>query len=153
MGKGITPIIATVLLLMMTVAAAGAAYVWMNSLQDQIQKEVENTAGSLADSSRLEFQFRYRKCNSTDSTAEVYLENTGQAKINQGPVSLTLVDTDGLDLEFVEDENAMVKDFNVDTFLQLKFNLTTDMGNGEEYILKVSLPGGVVGSQLCVARD
>lgn len=36
--KGITPVIAIVLLLMMTVAAAGMAYVWIMSLQEQIQQ-------------------------------------------------------------------------------------------------------------------
>ena len=34
--KGITPVIAIVLLLMMTVAAAGMAYVWIMSLQEDI---------------------------------------------------------------------------------------------------------------------
>ena len=37
--KGITPVIAIVLLLMMTVAAAGMAYVWIMSLQEDIEEQ------------------------------------------------------------------------------------------------------------------
>ncbi|RLG13453.1 MAG: hypothetical protein DRN71_04805 [Candidatus Nanohalarchaeota archaeon] len=37
--KGITPVIAIVLLLMMTVAAAGMAYVWIMSLQESVQNQ------------------------------------------------------------------------------------------------------------------
>jgi len=37
--KGITPVIAIVLLLMMTVAAAGMAYVWIMGLQEDIQEQ------------------------------------------------------------------------------------------------------------------
>ena len=159
MKKGVTPIIATVLLLMMTVAAAGAAYLWMNSLQSQIQNEVERTANTVAGASELEFQYRFRKCNATDSSVyghteiEAYVENTGQGNINQGPVGLTLIDDEGIDLEFVQRDDAMTEDFDVDTFLYLGFNVTTDLVAGVDYIIKISLPGGVTGSQICTAKD
>ncbi len=39
--KGITPVIAIVLLLMMTVAAAGMAYVWIMSIQEDIAADTE----------------------------------------------------------------------------------------------------------------
>lgn len=159
MSKGISPIIATVLLLMMTVAAAGGAYVWMTSLQTQIQKQVEDTAGSITGSSQLEFQFRYRKCNATETGGSYYhneieliLENTGQATIEQGPVGLTLIDEQGSDLEFVQNNGGMQSDFPVDTFLALNFNVSTDLVPENDYVLKVSLPGGVIGSQLCTAK-
>lgn len=41
MRKGITPVIAIVLLLMMTVAIAGVAYVWLTKVQEDIQKGTE----------------------------------------------------------------------------------------------------------------
>ena len=160
MSKGITPIIATVLLLMMTVAASGAAYLWMTTLQDQIQRQVETTATNVAGASELEFQFRYKKCNATETggmyshnEVEVYLENTGQGTINQGPVGLTLIDDEGNDLEFVQRTDAMTEDFHVDTFLYIGFNVTTDLVKDYEYILRVSLPGNAVGSQICTARE
>jgi flagellin-like protein len=160
MSKGITPVIATVLLLMMTVAASGAAYLWMTSLQSEIQKSVQQTAQGVTGTTDLEFQFRSKKCNATESSPpfthneiEVYLQNTGQGLIEQGPVGLTLVDDEGNDLEFVERTDAMTKDFEVNKYLFLGFNVTTDLVENEEYILRISLPGGVVGSQICTARE
>jgi len=45
--KGITPVIAIVLLLMMTVAAAGMAYVWIMSLQENIASDTEKDLETL----------------------------------------------------------------------------------------------------------
>ncbi len=45
--KGITPVIAIVLLLMMTVAAAGMAYVWIMSLQEDIAEDTERDLDNL----------------------------------------------------------------------------------------------------------
>lgn len=39
MSKGITPVIAIILLLLMTVAAAGAAYIWISRVQEQISSQ------------------------------------------------------------------------------------------------------------------
>lgn len=41
--KGITPVIAIVLLLMMTVAAAGMAYVWVTGVQQETQNAVSES--------------------------------------------------------------------------------------------------------------
>ena len=45
--KGITPVIAIVLLLMMTVAAAGMAYVWIMSLQEDIAEDTNRDLDNL----------------------------------------------------------------------------------------------------------
>lgn len=45
--KGITPVIAIVLLLMMTVAAAGMAYVWIMSLQEGIAADTDKDLAAL----------------------------------------------------------------------------------------------------------
>ena len=45
--KGITPVIAIVLLLMMTVAAAGMAYVWIMSIQEDIGADTERDLANL----------------------------------------------------------------------------------------------------------
>lgn len=44
--KGITAVIATVLLLMMTVAAAGVSYTWIMDMQKSIQKDTEEKYAS-----------------------------------------------------------------------------------------------------------
>ncbi len=45
--KGITPIIAVILLLMMTIAIAGLAYTWLQRTQATIQSSTENTTTTL----------------------------------------------------------------------------------------------------------
>src|SRR3989338_7036496 len=45
--KGITPIIAVILLLMMTIAIAGLAYTWLQRTQTTIQTSTENTTSTL----------------------------------------------------------------------------------------------------------
>ncbi|HIJ98298.1 TPA: hypothetical protein H1012_03585 [archaeon] len=45
--KGITPIIAVILLLMMTIAIAGLAYTWLQRTQATIQTSTENTTITL----------------------------------------------------------------------------------------------------------
>ncbi|MFH1127155.1 MAG: archaellin/type IV pilin N-terminal domain-containing protein [archaeon] len=54
--KGITPVIAIVLLLMMTVAAAGMAYVWIMSVQEGIASDTDQDISNLQDekNTRLE---------------------------------------------------------------------------------------------------
>src|SRR3990167_8221256 len=46
-SKGITPIIAVILLLMMTIAIAGLAYTWLQRTQATIQTSTENTTLTL----------------------------------------------------------------------------------------------------------
>lgn len=40
--RGITPVIAIILLLLMTVAAAGAAYIWISRIQEQISSQTSS---------------------------------------------------------------------------------------------------------------
>ncbi len=47
--KGITPVIALVLLLMMTVAAAGMAYVWFMDVQEETQDTVKDSLSQRTD--------------------------------------------------------------------------------------------------------
>ncbi|PIO00221.1 hypothetical protein COT72_02415 [archaeon CG10_big_fil_rev_8_21_14_0_10_43_11] len=171
-SRGVTPIIATVLLLMMTVAAAGAAYLWMTSLQGLIQSEVEGTATFVTTQSAFQFDVRFRRCiAATDldpderNTIEVTLENTGTAPIEEGPVGITLRDENGNDLTFNSNETMMGaylgsvgrSTFQVDTFLNLEWSVSDwdspiTLEEDTDYILYISLPGGVVGSSRCTGR-
>ena len=49
MKKGITAVVAIVLLLMMTVGAAGLAYVWVTNLQNKVQDTTGSNVKSMAD--------------------------------------------------------------------------------------------------------
>ncbi len=166
-NKGVTPIIATVLLLMMTVAAAGAAYLWMTNLQSLIQSEVEGTATFITTQSALQFDVRFKKCLAYDNPGnpniiQVTLENTGTSDISRGPVGLTLRNEDGNDISFQSNETMMQNylssvgrsSFEVDTFLNLEWYISEwdnpiQLIDGTDYILYISLPGGVSGTSKC----
>lgn len=66
MRKGITPVVAIILLLLMTIAAAGAAYLWITKLQ-----------GILAESAQGSWVDTQRKTNSKISIESIYNDTNG----------------------------------------------------------------------------
>lgn len=165
--KGITPIIATVILLMMTVAAAGAAYLWMTNLQGLIQTEVEGTATFVTSQSALQFDVVHRRCiayssPSTPNIIEAVLLNSGTKDIDSGTVGITIRDEEGNDLAF-QSNDTMMEDylnsvghssFGIDTYLSLIWDVSEwtaflQITEGTDYILYLSLPGGVSGTTKC----
>lgn len=74
--KGITPVIAIVLLLMMTVAAAGMAYVWIMSLQEGIAADTDADIARLQDqkNTRLEIVSVY---NTSAGEMNFIIKNAG----------------------------------------------------------------------------
>ena len=81
--KGITPIIAIILLLMMTVAVAGAAFFWLSRIQNQLQGGVESFQGTILTqvaSSVDVVDVGYINA-SGDQNMTIYLQNTGNTEI------------------------------------------------------------------------
>lgn len=73
--KGITPIIAVVLLLMMTVAAAGLAYTWVIGVQTSIQERVGQEALTLGE--RRPLLVVQESGNVTNAPITLLLQNPG----------------------------------------------------------------------------
>ncbi len=65
MRKGITPVVAIILLLLMTIAAAGAAYIWVTRLQGTLE---ETSGGGISDTQR--------RTNTRLSIENIYNEST-----------------------------------------------------------------------------
>ena len=78
--KGITPIIAIILLLMMTVAVAGAAFFWLSRIQNQLQGGVESFQGTMMTqiASKVDV-VAANYINNTNLT--IFFQNTGNTKI------------------------------------------------------------------------
>lgn len=80
--KGITPVIAIVLLLMMTVAAAGAAYTWFSQMQERLQSEA--TRGL-----QTELSLRDLRCNAKPTnTMELAVSNSGSTSVDLSDVDV-----------------------------------------------------------------
>ncbi len=81
-SKGITPIISVILLLMMTVAIAGAAFFWTQRMQNQLQGSVESYQSTLL--TRMSSKVDIREGTNYNVSTEnltIVLQNTGNTKI------------------------------------------------------------------------
>ncbi|MDY6762027.1 MAG: archaellin/type IV pilin N-terminal domain-containing protein, partial [Candidatus Nanohaloarchaea archaeon] len=83
MRKGITPVVAMVLLLMMTVAAAGAAYVWTQGIITGQQEEAEEQLNT-------EITVRDLQCTASNGNVEFFLDNTGSQTVQASDVTVYL---------------------------------------------------------------
>lgn len=87
--KGVTPVIAIVLLLMMTVAAAGAAYTWFSQMQEQLQSRATADLQS-------ELTVRDLRCNAKpDNTIVISLSNSGSTSLDLDDVDVFVRGSDG----------------------------------------------------------
>jgi len=81
--KGISPVIAIILLLMMTVAVAGAAFFWLSRIQNQLQGGVESFQGTVFTqiASAVDVvDADYVNASSTENLT-IFFQNTGNTKI------------------------------------------------------------------------
>jgi len=82
--KGISPIIAIILLLMMTVAVAGAAFFWLTRIQNELQggtsAATTRTFTQLATSIDV-IDADYNLVSATQENLSIFFHNTGNTKI------------------------------------------------------------------------
>ncbi len=83
MRKGITPVVAMVLLLMMTVAAAGAAYIWTQGIISGQQEEAEQQLDT-------EITVRDLQCTASNGEIDFFLDNTGSTTVEAGDITVYL---------------------------------------------------------------
>lgn len=79
--KGITPIIAIVLLLMMTVAAFGLTFMWVQETQSEIQNSISRDITDVTDKNSAQFNIE-SIFNNTDGNVSIVLRNTGRYSFN-----------------------------------------------------------------------
>jgi flagellin-like protein len=88
--KGISPVIAIILLLMMTVAVAGAAFFWLSRIQNQLQGGVESFQGTIFTqiSAAVDVVDADYINASGNENLTIFFQNTGNTKV---PVSNSAV--------------------------------------------------------------
>lgn len=79
--KGITPIIAVILLLMMTIAIGGLGYVWIQRLQTSVQTGTENTTTQFTTGAKVQLSIDGYNSTCTAATSlvsvRIYGRNAG----------------------------------------------------------------------------
>ena len=96
--KGLTPIIATVLLLMLTIVAFGMAYVWLSKMQNNTQNTISNQVSQVAGQlgNYLNIISVYKD---TSGNTVVVVKNTGNAAISANMLGNATLLIDGVPVQ------------------------------------------------------
>jgi flagellin-like protein len=87
--RGITPVIAIILLLLMTVAAAGSAYIWVNLIQEQIT--TESQAGLETNLQKVHGQFSIESVWNSSTKLCMTIRNSGTVAYSESQMNLLSV--------------------------------------------------------------
>ncbi len=156
--RGLSPIIGVVLLIMMTVAVMGAAYLWVTSLQQSVQQTSSQQMGTMQ---RGQINVLSTDCNSSSGIINVVVRNIGTVTIPKGNVTLEVKDNNGVHLNILYKD--MTNNFAPNQIITLKYNLTdsqesleqktTTLSQDATYNLKISFPDGTAQAISCVAHS
>ena len=105
MKKGISAVIAIVLILMITIALAAMAYVWFTTVFGEISEEAGESAGDVTESMQTRFSIEAAKYNATASSVIISIRNTGTGEIDLTNVAAYV---DGVASEDVTTESEVL---------------------------------------------
>jgi flagellin-like protein len=91
--KSITPIISTILLILITIITSTAAYFWMMDVMEQIQQDTEENINSNPSNDLTDFTLISVSCNSTINSINITVLNNGIGDIGTGTSILILADS------------------------------------------------------------
>ncbi len=156
--RGLSPIIGVVLLIMMTVAVMGAAYLWITSLQQSVQQSASQQMGTMQ---RGQINILSADCNATNDIVKLVVRNMGTVTIPKGNVTMEIKDANGVHLNIMYYD--MTSNFAPNKLLTLTYNLsdssksleskTTDLVADSTYQLTISFPDGTTQSVTCTAHS
>ena len=149
-SKAITPIISIILLLMMTVVASTAAYLWMSSIQSNIQQSVQSNLEDSFQGQLTSFTIISSSCESTPDNVTAVLMNTKSVNINSKDLVLTLTASNGATIDIIIDPNFAGLDASESVSMELES--AYDIQSGTRYSMKVTIPGGTSMTDTCTAQ-
>ena len=146
--KGVSPVVATVLMVAITIGAAVVAYAWFMSMQSSIQAGASRCAGTVG---KERISVEAVKCdNPPGDRLHIYVRNLGDERIN-GKFTITVKDASTDIVIYSTSKNADIpkgdrKDIIVDDIGNL--NGCKVSGTDSEYVtVEVVTPGGAVDSK------
>lgn len=147
---GVTPVVSVVLLLMMTVAAAGAAYGWFTQIQNDIQAEASRQF-------ETDMSTKDLRCirNATGSYIFVALKNSGSRDVEGAEVDLFIYDNNNNIFEVAENLDWSAQAFtNAGEFDQVTERISRDLTEGSFYTVEAdfTLSGSSFPLGPCIAE-
>ncbi len=142
MRRGITPVVAVVLLLMMTIGAAGGAYAWFTQIQDEAQEEADTTLAS---------SFTVKDVRCTTQEIEIAASNTGDVEFGSDTADVYLYH-DGTLARAAEIDLSTAGFRQPGGFGRVADWLPDNVTAGREYRVEVEVPdSGVTATDRCTA--
>ncbi|MBR9677762.1 MAG: hypothetical protein GOU97_00490 [Nanoarchaeota archaeon] len=154
-SKGVTPVIAQIIMLLIAVAIAVSAYYFIISLQTDIEtggtastKKIVSTSGKVLNLISI-------KCNAS-ATYDVVLtvQNAGVGKIDSGYWQGVLIDQAGNDLE-TNQSDASEAAMTQSGFITLEFNFGSYLlaaNTNTTYSVKAYSPDGAIVTGTCILQ-
>ena len=153
-SKGITPVIATVLLLMMTVSAAAGAYYWITTVQGNLQEQAQGAiiASGVSGNYRVSILSGGTTCVGSTNDITLYVKNSGPSDIPAGNWYIFVKNTQGVGVG-TWINNSAVGVFNADSTTSIDFDLSGSGGisSGNSYTLQLNAPKGASATGTCRA--
>jgi len=134
---------------MMTVAAAGAAFFWITTIQSRIQGQVGTQAASSASSSR-QFKVLGSKCGYVIPVSiNVTIQNVGELIIDSGATAVTVSDAEARIIS--TNTSILAANLEANGITDINFFIGTNLTQNKTYGIKVTLPGGAEQTSTCKA--
>lgn len=147
--KTISPIISTIILVLLTITISTTAYYWMLNIQQDLQQGVsgevegEQTRGSFTIISMI--------CDSASNNITFTLVNSGNRAISSGTEIIILKDVSGVGIS-----QLMITDFPgiplEPAELVVEYQMDYDLISGETYVAEITLPYSDLRSRSCEAQ-
>ena len=149
--KGITPVIAIVLLLMLTVASAAGAYYWITSMQSGLQENAEGTIGSASMGGEYSITTLSGgiDCDSTSDEITVFVRNQGTLSIPSGTWYAFVKNTNGT--ETGTWDNTTLGSVSSSSVKKIIFDSSSSMASGTKYSVVISSPKATTVTVTCTA--
>jgi flagellin-like protein len=147
--KAISPIISTIILVLLTIAISTTAYYWMMEIQQDLQQGVsgqiegEQTRGSFTINSMI--------CESASNNITLTLINDGSRAISSGTAIIILKDASGIEIS-----QLVSNDFPGIPLepgqLVVEYEMDYDLISLEDYSIKLTLPFSDTRTRSCRAQ-
>ncbi|MDD3888278.1 MAG: hypothetical protein PHN19_06000 [Patescibacteria group bacterium] len=147
--KTITPVISTIILILITIVASTAAYFWMMGIQETIQTDTESSVNENAASDLKSFTLINVACNATSNTINITLMNDGIGAISSGTAILILTDLTGAEL--YTNINSSFNGLSEGAATTMGYVSTYDLITATSYVARVTLSDGKTKTRSCNA--
>ncbi len=143
--KGISPILSTVMLLIITIAVSAIFFYWYSNFQKSLQSKVSTRAKEEIEKYGYKIEVEEVICNSSSGEIKIFIRNVGDKIIPSGDLYIFLYDSN---YSYLYSFSQSFPGLNPDRVYVT--NVTyTGLVSGEIYYVKVTVPKypqGSVGS-------